>query len=163
MRRLLTLLAATTVTLAATGCQLSDPNGPTAPDILHATYASSLGVDPASMKVTQDGVYYRDDVAGTGTVAKAGLTAYFNYTGWLTSGTTFDTSTGKTQEPSFLLGAAQVIPGFEEGMLGMQVGGTRTMIVPPGLAYGASRVTTQTATIPANSILVFRVTLDSLK
>jgi len=102
-----------------------------------------------------------DSVTGTGKEAVAGSTAVVNYTGWLYDpaanlqrGAQFDSSSGR--EPfSFEVGGGQVIPGWDQGVLGMKVGGKRTLIVPAELGYGESGV----GPIPPNATLVFEVEL----
>jgi FKBP-type peptidyl-prolyl cis-trans isomerase FkpA len=106
-----------------------------------------------------------DTVVGTGKEAIKGSTAVVNYTGWLyvTSaeqqhGEKFDSSIGR--EPfSFSLGAGQVIPGWDEGVQGMKVGGKRTLIVPAAMGYGANGA----GPIPPNSNLIFDVELLDVK
>ena len=102
-----------------------------------------------------------DVKVGTGTQATTGRFVTVNYTGWLYSasagdhhGAQFDTSVGK-QPYGFTLGAGQVIQGWDQGIVGMRVGGQRTLIIPPRLAYGNSGV----GIIPPNSTLVFDVDL----
>jgi FKBP-type peptidyl-prolyl cis-trans isomerase FkpA len=103
--------------------------------------------------------------AGTGTAAASGNTISVNYTGWLYDptrsdfkGLQFDTSVGKDAF-SFTLGAGQVIRGWDQGLPGMQVGGLRRLIVPPSLAYGATR----NGSIPPNATLVFDIELLSVQ
>jgi FKBP-type peptidyl-prolyl cis-trans isomerase FkpA len=103
-----------------------------------------------------------DTLLGTGTVAALGNTLTINYTGWLYSsaaanfrGTQFDTSVGK-QPFQFKLGAGLVIAGFDQGLAGMRVGGTRVLIIPSAMGYGAAGVA---GLIPSNSALVFSVDL----
>jgi FKBP-type peptidyl-prolyl cis-trans isomerase FkpA len=102
---------------------------------------------------------FGDIVKGTGATLGANQKASVAYAGWLTNGTLFDQSKagsdGKLQPFTFTEGAGQVIPGWEQGLSGMQVGGTRLIIVPPKLGYGA----TGQGSIPANSVLVFEVQL----
>nr|WP_315250530.1 FKBP-type peptidyl-prolyl cis-trans isomerase [uncultured Duganella sp.] len=106
-----------------------------------------------------------DSVAGTGKEAVAGATAVVNYTGWLYEpnspqqhGAQFDSSIGR--EPfSFRLGAGQVIPGWDEGVQGMKVGGKRTLIVPANLGYGERGA----GPIPPNATLIFDVELLDVK
>ena len=102
-----------------------------------------------------------DLVVGTGPEAVAGKTVTINYTGWIYSdtapdhkGTQFGTSVGGTPF-SFVIGASQVIPGVDQGVTGMKVGGSRRIVIPPDLAYGA----TGSGSIPANATLVFDVDL----
>ena len=127
-----------------------------APTIEGTTFADSLGVNLAASTKTVDGMYYRDLTAGSGAVVAAGQTLTVDYTGWLTNGTQFDTSAGRGPF-SFKLGAAQVIPGWDEGLAGVHVGSTRQLIIPPALAYGPY----QNGPIPPNSILVFTVQVNS--
>ena len=107
-----------------------------------------------------------DTVVGTGTLAAAGNAVTVNYTGWLYSssaanfrGTQFDTSVGKSPF-SFKLGAGQVIAGWDQGVVGMKVGGSRTLIIPSSLGYGA---TGAGGVIPPNTALVFNVDLLSVQ
>ncbi len=102
-----------------------------------------------------------DTLAGTGKEAVAGVTAVVNYTGWLYEpkaplqhGTQFDSSVGRGPF-SFPLGAGRVIPGWDEGVKGMKVGGKRTLIVPASMGYGESGA----GPIPPNANLIFEVEL----
>lgn len=106
-----------------------------------------------------DGLQITDEVAGTGTIAAAGGTVTVNYVGSLTDGTVFDASAKRGSRGfSFVLGAnpPQVIDGWNEGIVGMKVGGKRKLVIPPSLAYGANGVP---GVIPANATLVFEVEL----
>lgn len=96
----------------------------------------------------------QDEVVGTGAAAQAGDMVSVNYTGKLSDGTVFDTSVGKAPF-QFTLGAGQVIPGWDQGLVGMQVGGKRLLIIPPELGYGS----VDYGPIPANSTLTFEVEL----
>ncbi|MCX6021442.1 MAG: FKBP-type peptidyl-prolyl cis-trans isomerase [Chloroflexi bacterium] len=100
------------------------------------------------------GLKYVEIVQGTGRETRYGGKALVQYTGWLTDGTQFDTSVG-TGPIEFAIGARKVIKGWEEGVLGMKVGGKRRLIVPPDLGYGEQK----TGPIPANSTLLFDVEL----
>jgi len=162
MRRLFPLLAVLSFSAAMAACGITDTNPPLAVDILHTQFASSLGVNPSTMKVDPYGVFSREDAVGTGDSATTGTTVYVEYIGWLPDGTQFDASPQGTPL-AFIIGDQSVIPGFQIGVLGMQAGGTRTIIVPSPLAYGNSTLKTGSTTIPPNSNLVFRITLDSLK
>jgi len=104
-----------------------------------------------------------DLVVGTGTAAAAGMSLTVDYTGWLYDaskpggkGAAFSTTLGGTPL-TFTLGSGQVIPGWDQGLLGMQVGGTRRLVIPPNLAYGGTR----RSSIPPYATLVFEVTLLS--
>ena len=102
-----------------------------------------------------------DVKVGTGTEATNGRSFTVHYTGWLYNetaanhhGSQFDSSRDK-QPYTFTLGAGQVIKGWDQGVLGMKVGGQRTLIIPPSLGYGASGY----LSIPGNATLVFDVEL----
>jgi FKBP-type peptidyl-prolyl cis-trans isomerase FkpA len=106
-----------------------------------------------------------DTVAGTGKEAVGGVTAVVNYTGWLYEpnapqqhGAQFDSSVGRGPF-SFSLGAGQVIPGWDEGVKGMKVGGKRTLIVPAAMGYGSSGA----GPIPPNANLIFDVELVDVR
>lgn len=113
--------------------------------------SAGLGASPASA-VTQ--LVTQEEVVGTGSEARLGDVLTVNYTGKLQDGTVFDTSVGK-RPIQFVLGSGQVIPGWDQGLLGMKVGGKRLLIVPPDLAYGASGY----GPIPPNATLIFEVDL----
>jgi FKBP-type peptidyl-prolyl cis-trans isomerase FkpA len=109
---------------------------------------------PASLTIT-------DTVVGTGTTASTGLTATVTYTGWLYNasaanfkGTQFDTGSF-----SFKIGGGSVITGFDIGVTGMKVGGSRTVLIPSAQGYGSSGTTG----IPANSGLVFEIKLTAVQ
>ena len=100
------------------------------------------------------GLIVQDELVGTGASAQAGDTVMIDYTGKLQDGTVFDTSIGKTPF-SFIVGAGNVIPGMDQGIVGMKEGGKRLLIIPASLGYGSKA----NGPIPANSTLVFEVTL----
>ena len=136
----------------------------TAPSVTaNATAAQTGGGPPpvsAQPTVTASGLKIIEIEAGTGDEAQKGQTVSVHYTGWLADGTKFDSSLDRGQPLSFVLGAGQMIPGFDEGVAGMKVGGERRLILPPGLAYGAQG---RPPKIPANSELTFDVQLVSLQ
>jgi len=99
----------------------------------------------------------QDVVVGTGPAAKVGDLLVVNYTGRLADGTVFDSSIGKAPY-TFTLGAGQVIPGWDQGLLGAQTGGKRILIIPPNLAYGAQ----DNGVIPGNSTIIFEVDVVSI-
>ena len=101
-----------------------------------------------------------DSKVGTGAEAVPGKSVTVHYTGWLTNGTKFDSSLDRDQPFDFVLGTGQVIKGWDEGIAGMQVGGTRVLYIPAELGYGAAG---SPPTIPPNSPLVFEVVLLSTK
>ena len=101
-----------------------------------------------------------DMVVGDGAEAKAGDTLKVHYTGWLEDGTKFDSSLDRNEPIEFVLGKGNVIAGWDQGLLGMKVGGKRRLIIPPDLAYGASGAGDL---IPANAALIFEVELLEIK
>jgi peptidylprolyl isomerase len=125
--------------------------------------ASTEGGPPtvsAEATVTASGLQIIDIEVGSGDEASAGETVIVHYTGWLADGTKFDSSVDRGQPFSFSLGAGEVIPGWDEGVVGMKVGGTRRLIIPPDLAYGAQG---RPPVIPANAELTFDVQLLSIQ
>lgn len=102
-----------------------------------------------------DGLIVQDVQAGTGEEAVSGARVAVHYVGLLENGQQFDSSLDRGQPITFVLGAGQVIPGWEEGIRGMKVGGRRVLIIPPALGYGSQQV----GPIPANSTLIFQVQL----
>jgi FKBP-type peptidyl-prolyl cis-trans isomerase FkpA len=110
-------------------------------------------------KITDSGLKYEDTVEGEGALAEAGQTVSVHYTGWLTDGTKFDSSKDRNQPFQFPLGGGRVIRGWDEGVQGMQIGGTRKLTIPPQLGYGAAGAG---GVIPPNATLVFEVELLSI-
>ena len=102
------------------------------------------------------GLVKEDLTAGTGAEAKTGMKVSVHYTGWLTSGKKFDSSLDRNRPFDFKLGARQVIQGWDEGVVGMKVGGKRKLTIPPEMAYGERGFP---GAIPPNSTLVFEVEL----
>jgi FKBP-type peptidyl-prolyl cis-trans isomerase len=136
--------------------------GEAAPDQSHlpperrvaTRYAAELRVDLAAMEPRPTGLYTLDVVTGDGLRADSGDVALVHYTGWLPSGVEFDTSRdGNPLEVA--LGYGRVIAGWDQGVVGMKVGGRRRLIVPPALGYGSQG----RGRIPSNSTLVFDVEL----
>jgi FKBP-type peptidyl-prolyl cis-trans isomerase len=101
-----------------------------------------------------------DVVVGTGAEAKTGNTVTVNYVGMLPDGTVFDASANHGQAFSFPLGGGRVIKGWDQGVVGMKVGGKRRLIIPADLAYGNQ---SPGAGIPANATLIFDIELVGVK
>ena len=117
------------------------------------------------MDALADGVKYKDVtklkkkdlLKGTGKIAKTGNTVTVHYTGWTTDGQKFDASKNHDGKPFvFKLGEGRVIKGWDQGIVGMHVGGKRQLMIPPDLGYGASGFP---PAIPSNATLVFEVEL----
>jgi hypothetical protein len=155
---------------ALVSCGYADPyaaSAPVANESPALTVTPSPGTDDfnggAGLPVVTypDGLKYIDLTAGTGAVVKSTDNVTVNYTGWLADGTSFDSSRnpGRTPFP-VTLGQAQVIPGWDEGIPGMKVGGKRKLIIPAPLAYGSAGKqdsTTGAYVIPPNATLTFEV------
>lgn len=103
---------------------------------------------------TASGLQIEELKAGDGAEAKAGDIVTVHYTGWLTDGSKFDSSKDRNDPFEFMLGARQVIAGWDEGVQGMKVGGSRKLTIPPQLGYGARGAG---GVIPPNATLVFEV------
>ncbi|MRW86187.1 FKBP-type peptidyl-prolyl cis-trans isomerase [Pseudoduganella sp. FT26W] len=109
-----------------------------------------------------------DTKVGTGKEATTGATVFMHYSGWLyrplaknMHGKLFDSSIPRGEPLDFVLGSGRVIKGWDQGIIGMKVGGKRTLIIPAELAYG-SRPTPGSG-IPPNSALIFDVELVNVK
>jgi len=112
------------------------------------------------MTTTASGLQFEDTVVGSGAAAQAGQHVSVHYTGWLynngVKGAKFDSSKDRNDPFEFALGGGMVIKGWDEGMQGMQVGGTRLLVIPPELGYGARGAG---GVIPPNATLMFEVEL----
>jgi FKBP-type peptidyl-prolyl cis-trans isomerase FkpA len=128
--------------------------------------ATACGGSPTDPSQNVSVPFTQTDLAvGTGRQAASGNTVTVNYTGWLYSasaaenkGTQFDTSIGRGPFP-FRLGSGEVIAGWDQGVVGMAVGGKRRLIIPPNLAYGSAG----RSSIPPNATLVFDIDLLSIQ
>ncbi len=127
-------------------------------DTQHTQAASAAPAIPNPLPTTLTAT---DEVIGTGAEAKTGDTVTVNYVGMLPDGTVFDASANHgTTGFSFPLGAGQVIKGWDQGVVGMKVGGKRRLIIPANLAYGNQAVG---GVIPANATLIFDIDLVAVK
>jgi FKBP-type peptidyl-prolyl cis-trans isomerase FkpA len=151
MRTILVVLAAA---LVAAGC-----SSPTAIDMRWAVpenieYDAALNIDLDQMQRTASGLYIQDVEVGTGARAEVGRMVYVAYRGWLPDATLFD-SRDRTEALGFRLGIGLVIRGWDEGLVGMQVGGKRRLVIRPELAYGTKPPAG--SGIPPMSTLIFEV------
>jgi FKBP-type peptidyl-prolyl cis-trans isomerase len=112
------------------------------------------------MITTSSGLQIEDSVEGSGAEAERGNFVSVHYTGWLytdgVAGAKFDSSKDRGEPFKFSLGGGQVIRGWDEGVAGMKVGGTRRLVIPPELGYGARGAG---GVIPPNATLLFEVDL----
>jgi FKBP-type peptidyl-prolyl cis-trans isomerase len=156
MRRRLFLLALSSLVIAGCG---SDSTGVVidAIPLETQTFAAGLGVNLAASTKTADGLYYRDITVGTGALITANHTIGVYYTGNLPDGTMFQTIASPATPFSFIVGQGYVIAGWDEGIVGMRVGGVRQLVIPAALAYGVYG----SGSIPPQTNLVFTVTVVS--
>jgi FKBP-type peptidyl-prolyl cis-trans isomerase FkpA len=149
-RALFAPMIAVTVLLSACGTDSTAPSTPSNPAL--ETFNSTLGVNIAAMTKRSDDLYIQDLVVGTGADATAGRTIRVTYSGWLVNGSRFDSNVGGPAF-SFRLGFGQVIAGWDQGVVGMKVGGKRKLVIGSALGYGSQGA----GSIPANATLVFDV------
>ena len=147
MHKVLTVVSFGLLAVAAMACGSSSTEG--------------AGVAEGQSNITA--LVSTDLTPGTGVEAAAGQTVSVHYTGWLYDegaadhkGKKFDSSKDRGEPFSFRLGAAEVIPGWDTGVAGMKVGGSRRLTIPPEMAYGRRGAG---GVIPPNATLVFDVDL----
>ncbi|HKP16541.1 MAG TPA: FKBP-type peptidyl-prolyl cis-trans isomerase [Gemmatimonadaceae bacterium] len=104
-------------------------------------------------------MYTRDLTVGTGAAATSTSLVNVYYAGYLANGQLFDARSSPSNPLPVTLGTSSVIKGWDEGVVGMKVGGVRQLIIPPNLAYGPSG----SGVIPSNAVLVFTVQLVSVQ
>jgi peptidylprolyl isomerase len=114
----------------------------------------------SGMTTTASGLQYKDTQIGSGDEATPGKMVSVHYTGWLQNGVKFDSSLDRGQPFTLNVGVGQVIPGWDEGLVGMKVGGKRLLVIPPELGYGAAG---SPPVIPPNATLIFEVELLEVK
>jgi peptidylprolyl isomerase len=146
--------------IAMTGAfLLAAPSGAVA-----QTAAKTTGKTTGKIMTTDSGLQIIDGTVGTGATPKPGQICVMHYTGWLyedgKKGKKFDSSVDRNEPFEFPIGQRRVIAGWDEGVASMQVGGKRTLIIPPALGYGARGAG---GVIPPNATLMFDVELLDVK
>ena len=122
--------------------------------------AAPAGKDGGNVVTTPSGLKYIDEVVGKGAQPAPGKLVSVHYTGTLTDGKKFDSSLDRGQPFEFVIGKGQVIPGWDEGVMSMRVGGKRKLMIPSRLAYGPRGAG---GVIPPNADLNFDVELLAVK
>ena len=126
--------------------------------IIDTASTDTLGAETSGVNMNEK-LEIQDEVVGTGAEAVSGKTITVNYSGTLTDGTAFDSNVdpkfGHVEPFTFVLGAGEVIQGWDQGFTGMKVGGKRKLTIPPSLGYGSNDM----GVIPPNSTLIFEVEL----
>ena len=109
---------------------------------------------------TASGLKYTEIKEGSGTAATNGKKVMVHYVGTLENGKVFDSSLNTNQPLNFILGSGEMIPGFDEGILNMKVGGRRKLVIPPNLAWGSEGAQ---GVIPPNATVIFDIELLDVK
>jgi peptidylprolyl isomerase len=152
-------LAALALSIATTSSSQAWPNKHEGAKLSQQVFPNAP--DDRGVITSRTGLKYKDTQVGTGPMPQAGQTVVVHYTGWLLSnGQKFDSSLDRNQPFEFLLGAGQVIKGWDEGVATMKVGGKRRLQIPPELGYGGRGAG---GVIPPNATLVFDVQLLGIK
>ena len=128
-----------------------------APAPSSSTVLTAAPIDSSMMLRTASGLQFRDLVVGTGPIVTAGQFISVYYIGQLLNGRQFDATIPPAEPIRFQVGIRRVIRGWDEGLVGMRVGGRRQLIVPPALGYGSRG----TGPIPPGSTLVFTIEVVS--
>jgi peptidylprolyl isomerase len=173
------LAIATAILISLSGCgggatpqpQQVAPPPPAASPVAQASPTLAIVLEPAEpqqppefvevdkpAETTGSGLQYIELEEGTGPMPQSGQTVAVHYTGWLRNGVRFDSSWERGRPLTFPVGTGQVIPGWDEGVSTMKVGGKRRLIIPARLAYGSSG----NGPIPPNATIVFDVELVAI-
>jgi FKBP-type peptidyl-prolyl cis-trans isomerase len=143
--------------LASLGCAASSKTTASSTKQSSETlHAAPKPAAPSGVHTLSSGLEYEDLKVGDGPVAERGMTVTVHYTGWLRDKTKFDSSLDSGHPLSFVMGSGQVIPGWEEGIAGMRVGGRRRLTVPPEMGYGSQGAA---PLIPPDATLLFEIEL----
>ena len=150
--------------IALPGCQQSSSTPSSNPSTTSSMEApkpaAPSAVPSAATRTTASGLQIQDLQIGTGAEAVTGKRVSMHYTGTLTDGTKFDSSLDSGRPYELTLGNREVIAGWDEGIVGMRVGGKRRLTIPPQLAYGARGYP---PVIPPDATLVFELELMDVK
>lgn len=128
-------------------------------EVEQTTFAADLNVVLLAMTRLPTGIYYRDIEEGSGVPATAGREVLVSYVAMLPDGTEIDRTAPGARPLAFKVGEGIVIRGWDLGVRGMRVGGTRQLVVPSRFAYGPRG----TAKVPPNSVMVFVMRLDGVR
>lgn len=140
---------------AVADAALAAPQG----EVERTTFAEDLNVVLLAMTRLPTGIYYRDVEEGTGVPATPGREVLMSYLAYLADGTEVDRTLPGARPLAFKVGDGVVIRGWDLGVRGMRVGGTRLLVVPSRYAYGPRG----SAKVPPNSVMVFVVRLDGVR
>lgn len=143
---------ALTLLFLATACATAIP-------VEETTFAPSVGVSLAAMERTPSGLYLEDLSEGEGPEVAPGDRVAVHYVGWLADGTQFDGLVPPEEPAEFTVGQGEVVPGLDEGVVGMKAGGQRRIVVPSELGYGSLGA----GNVPPNAVLVFVVDLVEIR
>jgi peptidylprolyl isomerase len=132
--------------------------------VVTAPVCPAMAQAKGKIMTTASGLKIEDTQVGSGETPKSGQICVMHYTGWLydngAKGKKFDSSVDRNEPFEFQIGKGRVIKGWDEGVSTMQVGGKRTLIIPPDLGYGARGAG---GVIPPNATLIFEVELLGVK
>jgi FKBP-type peptidyl-prolyl cis-trans isomerase FkpA len=122
-------------------------------------FAADLGIDLGAMTRTESGLYWQDLEIGMGLSAQTGHTAIVHFEGWLPDGRLFESTYQSDKPISFPIGGGLVIPGMDEGVIGMQLGGLRKLVIRPELAFGR----TGKGPVPPMTTVIYEIRLVSIR
>jgi FKBP-type peptidyl-prolyl cis-trans isomerase len=157
-RSLIPALCGFTLLLATVPSVAQDPVPAEPPAEAPAT--ADAGEDVPEVVTTDSGLQYADLEVGMGPAVRKGDLVEVHYLGWLPDGTVFDSSRARNQTFRFQVGRRQVVKGWDEGVVGMQVGGKRRLLLPPELGYGKRGAGEK---IPPDASLFFEIELVGIR
>lgn len=157
--RTISLVSVALIVIALSGC--TESGRKTVKTAVTSSAPAPAGKsEPTASQPAADNLQITELAAGNGTAAEKGKSVTVHYRGTLADGTEFDSSRKHGKPFTFRLGAGDVIPGWDEGVQGMKIGGKRKLVVPPRMAYGSEGVP---GAIPGNATLTFEVELLDVK